>query len=141
MSKRSAKNTNPWKEEVRDIDASTCVSCVDDEDQSEKEIDDSQDNQNFQTVTPGKREAVSDSGCSREMDESSSKRQKLQKKPWTSSEMNSIHKHFSHFITILKVPGKNDVTNVLKKDKNLSKRTWRNVRDQVYNLIKKQRKC
>lgn len=89
----------------------------------------------------GKREAVSDSGCSREMDESSSKRQKLQKKPWTSSEMNSIHKHFSHFITMLKVPGKNDVTNVLKKDKNLSKRTWRNVRDQVYNLIKKQRKC
>lgn len=90
-------------------------------------------------VISEKRKAPSDG---RSTDENSAgKRHKTQKKPWNPSEMNSVNKHFSHFIAMSKVPGKNDIENVLKKDKILSKRTWRNVKDQVYNLIKKQRKC
>ncbi|XP_065943595.1 uncharacterized protein [Magallana gigas] len=117
------------QEEVKEIDGS----CADESDgemayQTDK---DSLHNKSAQ----GKRKAPSDG---RSTDENSAgKRHKTQKKPWNPSEMNSVNKHFSHFIAMSKVPGKNDIENVLKKDKILSKRTWRNVKDQVYNLIKK----
>nr|XP_034331968.1 uncharacterized protein LOC117691047 [Crassostrea gigas] len=121
------------QEEVKEIDGS----CAD---ESDGEMDYQTDKDSLHNKSAQeKRKAPSDG---RSTDENSAgKRHKTQKKPWNPSEMNSVNKHFSHFIAMSKVPGKNDIENVLKKDKILSKRTWRNVKDQVYNLIKKQRKC
>nr|XP_034302502.1 uncharacterized protein LOC117681563 isoform X1 [Crassostrea gigas] len=121
------------QEEVKEIDGS----CAD---ESDGEMDYQTDKDSLHNKSAqGERKAPSDG---RSTDENSAgKRHKTQKKPWNPSEMNSVNKHFSHFIAMSKVPGKNDIKNVLKKDKILSKRTWRNVKDQVYNLIKKRRKC
>lgn len=43
--------------------------------------------------------------------------------------MNLVNKYFFYFIVMFKVFGKNDIENVLKKDKIFFKRIWRNVKD------------
>ena len=65
----------------------------------------------------------------------------INRRPWSAHEKEAVNRRFGHFIQMLKVPGKGDIDLVLKKEKCLSKRSWRNVKDAVHNIIMKKKKC
>lgn len=69
------------------------------------------------------------------------KKQSAVRRPWTVAEMSAISKYFKHYIDMLKVPGKDDIETVMKTEKSLAGRTWRNIKDQVHNQIIKKKKC
>lgn len=90
------------QEKVKEIEGS----CAD---ENEEEMDYQTDKDSLHNKSAqGKRKAPS-------TENSAGKRHKTQKKPWNPSEMNSVNKHFSHFIAMSKVPDKGDIENVFKK--------------------------
>ena len=59
------------------------------------------------------------------------------KKLWTTEEKTAVLRHFEHFVTMGKVPKKGEIESVLAIEKSLGERSWKNVKDFVYNQIKK----
>lgn len=55
--------------------------------------------------------------------------------PWTDSEKKAVKAELGHFITKLMVPGKLDCDKCLKKRKELSRRTWKDIKNFVHNTI------
>lgn len=55
--------------------------------------------------------------------------------PWTDSEKRAVKAELGQFISKLKVPGKLDCDTCLKKRKELSRRTWKDIKNFVHNTI------
>ncbi|XP_071839790.1 uncharacterized protein [Apostichopus japonicus] len=70
----------------------------------------------------------------------STQRGKMTKIPWTSDEKNALWLSFGHFIKASTLPGKHDIVEAMKKYTILQGRTWRNIKDAVRNIIKKENK-
>ena len=62
------------------------------------------------------------------------------KKPWSDAEMSAIHMHFDHFIQLLKVPKKIEIDQIVAIEDRLKHRKWKNIKDCIYNVIKKNKK-
>ena len=59
------------------------------------------------------------------------------KKPWSKEEEAAVLRHFGHYVTMGKVPQKLEIQKVLDMESSLERRSWKNVKDFVYNRIKK----
>lgn len=57
------------------------------------------------------------------------------KRPWSEHEKRAIHKHLGKFITERRVPRKMDCTQVLNAEKVLAQRSWKDIKNWVYNTI------
>lgn len=57
------------------------------------------------------------------------------KKPWSEEERKAVHKHLGNFMTERRVPGKEDCTQTIKAEKTLGQRSWKDVKNFVYNTI------
>lgn len=53
----------------------------------------------------------------------------------TKEEREAINVQFPEKIRLLKVPGKNDCLNAMKKEKCLAKHDWKKIKYSVYNII------
>ena len=67
-------------------------------------------------------------------------RKNVTKKPWSTPEQSAVLHHFDSFIRMGKVPRKQEVDEVIKKEPILQERSWKNIKDFVYNKIKKNHK-
>ncbi|XP_026195542.1 uncharacterized protein LOC113148187 isoform X2 [Anabas testudineus] len=57
------------------------------------------------------------------------------KRPWTEPEREAVHKHLGRFIAERRVPGKEHCTMCLTEEKALRQRSWKDVKNFVYNRI------
>lgn len=57
------------------------------------------------------------------------------KLPWTEAERMAVERHFSKFLLLEErgLPGKNDILRCLDAEPDLSRRTWKNIKDYVRN--------
>ena len=60
---------------------------------------------------------------------------------WSGSEIEAVKRQLNHCILTCTVPKKSDAMKAIASEPSLRKRSWKNVKDYVYNLIKKQRKA
>ena len=61
------------------------------------------------------------------------------RRPWTENEKDAAEKHLSVFLKRLLVPGKAECERVLKIEKALSERSWRDLKYYVHNRVQKRR--
>ena len=61
-------------------------------------------------------------------------------KPWTAEESEAVTKRLGWFVRKHVVPGKDDCQAALKQESVLKKRTWRNVKYCVYNMIQRSKR-
>lgn len=54
---------------------------------------------------------------------------KPKKVPWTEEQKATVMRHLGKYITMQKLPGKEEIQAVITTEKCLQKRTWRNVKD------------
>ena len=66
-----------------------------------------------------------------------SSKRKFNRQPWSTSEVDAVKRQLGHCITTRKVPQKSDAMKAISSEPSLRKRTWKNVKDYVYNQIKK----
>ncbi|XP_054863262.1 uncharacterized protein LOC111580683 isoform X2 [Amphiprion ocellaris] len=57
------------------------------------------------------------------------------KRPWSDAERSAVHKHLSNFMAERRVPGKEPCLHCLKKESALDGRTWKDIKNFVYNTI------
>lgn len=68
------------------------------------------------------------------------KRRQISRRPWSVLEKTSVINYFKNYITMKTVPGKRVIDDFLKeKGEVLQNRLWTNVKDMVYNEIKKEK--
>jgi hypothetical protein len=65
------------------------------------------------------------------------KRGKNKKQPWTNEEANAVKRQLRHCIRMNRIPRKHEAEQALASEPALRKRTWKNIKDIVYNLVKK----
>ena len=61
-------------------------------------------------------------------------------KRWTDIEMQAIKKQLSWFISLKKIPQQHDCLLAMKNEPALKNRSWKNIKFQVANIIKKDSK-
>ena len=54
---------------------------------------------------------------------------------WSEAERTAVHKHLDAFIKQRQVPGKEACMKCINKEKVLGKRTWKDVKNLVYNRV------
>ena len=54
---------------------------------------------------------------------------------WSEAERTAVHKHMDVFIKQRQVPGKEACMKCINKEKVLGKRTWKDVKNLVYNRV------
>ena len=64
---------------------------------------------------------------------------KQKKTPWSAAEITAVKKHLGGCIQMNRVPRKHEALKAICSDPALKRRKWNNVKDFVYNLLKKQR--
>ncbi len=69
--------------------------------------------------------------------QSSVSNRKGERRKWTEAEKSAVLKHLQIFVQMKKVPCKADIERAIKNEQCLKGRSWRNVKDFCYNLIKK----
>ncbi|XP_029987178.1 serine-rich 25 kDa antigen protein-like isoform X5 [Sphaeramia orbicularis] len=57
------------------------------------------------------------------------------KRPWTEKEKSAVNKHLGRFVGERKVPGKKDCTACIEQERALAQRSWKDVKNFVYNTI------
>ncbi|XP_029985631.1 uncharacterized protein LOC115416058 isoform X4 [Sphaeramia orbicularis] len=57
------------------------------------------------------------------------------KRPWTEKEKSAVNKHLGRFVEERKVPGKKDCTACIEQERALAQRSWKDVKNFVYNTI------
>lgn len=67
-------------------------------------------------------------------------RKTSQKKPWSNSEIDAVKKHLNKNIYLGKPPGKREVMTCINEEEALQSRPWTQIKDYVWNQIKKLRK-
>ena len=67
------------------------------------------------------------------------KRRTIRQTRWSPSEREAVDEHFLNYILKNEVPRKEELEPVLKRDKRLASRTWKNLSDHIRNRIKAQR--
>ncbi|KPP63619.1 hypothetical protein Z043_118102, partial [Scleropages formosus] len=70
-----------------------------------------------------------------EINLSAEERRKVTKRPWTNEEQAAVKKHLSKFISVMRVPGKSECDACIQAEPALSHRTWKDVKNFVYNQI------
>ena len=65
------------------------------------------------------------------------KNPKVVKKAWSREEGEAVLRNFDHFIRMGKAPSKIDVEKVMDMEDGLKSRSWKNIKDFVYNRIRK----
>lgn len=66
------------------------------------------------------------------------KRKAALRKAWTQQEKEAVMKHLSKNVLLTKIPSKLECDNCKSNEPILQNRSWRNIKDYVYNIIKKQ---
>ncbi len=57
------------------------------------------------------------------------------KRPWCEEERRAVNKHLARFVAERRVPGKADCMKCLEEEKVLKERSWKDVKNFVYNTI------
>ncbi len=57
------------------------------------------------------------------------------RRQWSDAESMAVKKHLGKYLAERRVPGKEDCLRTIKAEKALRGRSWRNVKDYVYNKI------
>ncbi|CAM4686021.1 unnamed protein product [Leuciscus chuanchicus] len=57
------------------------------------------------------------------------------RKPWSEAERRAVNKHLARFVAEQRVPGKADCMRCLEEEKVLKERSWKDVKNFVYNTI------
>ena len=61
----------------------------------------------------------------------------VSRRAWSHDEEEAVMKHLNHCVVMAKVPNKELISKVLQDEPALQDRTWKNIKDYVYNKIKK----
>ncbi|KAI4830843.1 hypothetical protein KUCAC02_002449 [Chaenocephalus aceratus] len=62
------------------------------------------------------------------------------RRPWTSKEKAAVRRQLGRFITLQRVPGKEPCVTALEAEPVLCSRSWKDVKNQVYNSITAQKR-
>ena len=62
------------------------------------------------------------------------------RRPWTQDERDAVQRHLGVFLKRLLVPGKAQCEKILKTERALSQRSWRDLKNYVHNQVQKRRK-
>lgn len=62
------------------------------------------------------------------------------KRPWTVGEKRAVWRHFDKHLTLGRVPGKRECDSCLSAEKTLNQRSWKDVKNFVYNSIVSRRR-
>ncbi|KAK2810392.1 hypothetical protein Q5P01_000403 [Channa striata] len=57
------------------------------------------------------------------------------RRPWSESEKTAVHRHLAMFIVERRLPGKDECLKCVRAERVLHRRTWKNVKNFVYNTI------
>ncbi|XP_041823319.1 proteoglycan 4-like isoform X5 [Melanotaenia boesemani] len=57
------------------------------------------------------------------------------RRPWTKTEKAAVQRQLGNFIVLKRVPGKEPCQKALEREPSLQTRTWRDIKNQVYNTI------
>lgn len=69
----------------------------------------------------------------------SQKKKKFRRKAWSEEETAAIKRQLKDCLLLNRVPRKDEAMKALQFEPTLHGRTWKNVKDFVYNLVKKNR--
>ena len=72
-----------------------------------------------------------------EIGPSQDKKKKFIRKSWSQPEKDASERRLHHCLVMRKVPQKEQIENVIACEPVLKNRTWRNVKDYVYNIVRK----
>ncbi|TRY87266.1 hypothetical protein DNTS_001135 [Danionella cerebrum] len=57
------------------------------------------------------------------------------RRPWSKYEKNAVQRQLGNFIILRKVPGKEECMKALHAEASLQSRSWKDIKNQVYNTI------
>lgn len=62
------------------------------------------------------------------------------RRPWSAGEKAAVWRQLGQFITLRRVPGKEQCLKALEAEPALRRRSWKDIKNQVYNSIKAQKR-
>ena len=64
----------------------------------------------------------------------------VRRRPWSKQEKEAVWRQLGKYITLLRVPGKGECMKALQAECALKRRTWMDIKNQVYNTITSQKR-